>query len=305
MTALTSHAQLPPTAAEGTTGTAVLDILAGLHQGVTLGLDRDQYTLGRASSADVVLHDDAVAERHVRLRLNGQRLTVEALGGDVRVRAAQQPQQHVPKGHGLITELPVELHVGQARLAIRSTQPVAATPAWRKPPAVLGVALMLVCGSVFALREPAGEDFSVTLPATAAAPKAVPSVAQARTWLDHQLDQAGLASTIHTDAGEHQISVAGSFTPAQKASWDAVQRGFDSRYGEHMVLHGNVAQAVEADAPRVRFQAVWFGKNPYVIDGTGRHLFPGAALEDRWVLDTIDAGKVVLARGEERFTFTL
>jgi len=42
-----------------------------------------------------------------------------------------------------------------------------------------------------------------------------------------------------------------------------------------------------------------------VINDTGKRLYPGAALADDWTLDSIENNQVILARGEERFTFTL
>ncbi len=71
------------------------------------------------------------------------------------------------------------------------------------------------------------------------------------------------------------------------------------------MLNPRVAVRADAARPRVRFQAVWFGANPYVINDSGKRLYPGAALADNWVLERIENNQVILARGEERFTFTL
>jgi hypothetical protein len=303
MTALNSHAQLPVSTAVRP-GTAVLDILAGLHQGVTLGLDRDLYTVGRTSSADVVLHDDAIADLHVRLRLYPHAVAIEALGGDVTVIDVQQRTFIVRRGHGHRAALPVQLQIGGARLALRATVPRRTARTWGAPQHALGAALLLAGGAVFAFHQEAIPDFSTNLPPTAAAAKVMPTVKQARGWLDQQLAQAGLGG-ITTTGGDHQIRVAGTYPAEHKAQWAAVQQGFDSRYGEYLVLHGTVAPASVPQPPRVRFQAVWFGNAPYVIDGSGRRLFPGAAVEDRWVINAIENGQVILARGDERFTFTL
>lgn len=285
----------------------MLDITGGLHQGVTLGLGRDTYSIGHADGADLILHDDAVAGLHLRLRLKADQLIIEALGGDVGVLGAnaRQPLLTIPRGHGHRTRLPVHLQVGHAHLAIRAPRGAApAAPAWRKPQYAAGIALLLVTSAVFGLRQAPVEDFSVSLPAPAAAPRAVPDVEQAHHWLDAQLQQAGLG-TITTAAGNHQISAQGTYRAAQKGSWAAVQQAFDKRYGQQWVLNANVTQSTAAATPQVRFQAVWFGNNPYVVDGRGRHLYPGAALEDNWLLERIESNQVLLVRGDERFTFTL
>lgn len=302
MTALISHLDNPANVTP--TATAVLHIVQGVHQGVALSLDRDHYTIGRAGTTDLVLHDDGVADRHVRLRLDNQRVSVEALDGDVNVRHADGASLNLPKGHGHLARLPVVVQVGQARLSIRATASHSATPRWRTPQSAIGVVLLLVCGAVWAFHQPAVEDFSVTLPPPAAAAKQAPSLATAKGWLAGQIQQAGL-SGIRVEEDGQRLSASGSYPPARKGAWEQLQRDFDSRFGQDLVLEGQVSQAVPVQAPRVRFQAVWFGKGPYVIDGSGRQLFPGAALEDRWVLQAIEDGKVVLTRGDERYTFTL
>lgn len=303
MTAMISYAQLPTHDAESP-ATTVLDIIAGLHQGVSLRLDRPDYMIGRASTADVVLHDPSVTDHHVRLRLQRGQVAIEAVGGDVTLDGPRCPARTLRQGHGMIVALPVELQLGEARLALQAPAHTATRNLWRGPRMALGGALLLGCGAVFALHQPPVEDFSRTLPPTAAAAKVIPTVAQARPWLAQQLEQAGLTG-IHLQGDEHRLNVTGSYTPAQHAHWAAVQHAFDRRYGQYLVLHGTVTEATAPAAPRVRFQAAWFGKTPYVVDGGGRVLYPGAALDDHWVLAAVADGKVVLARGDERFTFTL
>ena len=85
----------------------------------------------------------------------------------------------------------------------------------------------------------------------------------------------------------------------------SVQQAYDARFAQQVVLHPNVVARAEIAKPRVRFQAVWFGEKPYVINESGKRLYPGAALADDWTLERIERDQVILARGEERFTFTL
>lgn len=304
MTALTSSARLPRFTA-ASPGTTVLDITAGLHQGVSLALDRDLYQLGSGEAADLVLHDPAVAPLHLRIRPEGNQLTLEAVGGSVEINTPGQSPWTLQQGHGHRARLPMRLRMGQAELKLHAPQAAHPRPATRwQPHWLVALALLLVCVSAFALRQPA----QPAAPAQAvAAPQAVAvpaTPAQAKAWLDEQLRQAGLAS-ISSEAGDHQVIAHGFFLPAQKAGWNSVQQGFDSRFGPQLGLRGDVTQHAASDIPRVRFQAVWAGPNPYVIDGSGKRLYPGAALEDRWVLERIEANQIVLVRGDERFTFTL
>ncbi|WP_256577770.1 MULTISPECIES: FHA domain-containing protein [unclassified Pseudomonas] len=304
MTALTSSARLPRFMA-ASPGTMVLDITAGLHQGVSLALDRDLYQLGSGEAADLVLHDPAIAPLHLRIRPEGGQLTLEAVGGSVGIHTPGQKPWTLAQGHGHRARLPVRLRLGEAELKLHAPQAGAPRPAqgWR-PHWLLALALLLICVSAFALRQPA----QPSVPAQAVAtpqPGATPATpAQAKAWLDEQLHQAGLAS-ISSETGDHQVIAHGSFMPSQKARWTSVQQGFDRQFGPQLGLRGDVAQHAASETPRVRFQAVWAGPNPYVIDGSGKRLYPGAALEDRWVLERIEANQIVLVRGDERFTFTL
>jgi hypothetical protein len=55
----------------------------------------------------------------------------------------------------------------------------------------------------------------------------------------------------------------------------------------------------------VHFQAVWLGPQPYVINERGRRLYPGAGLDDGWVLQRIENDRVVLVRDGRQFELTL
>lgn len=133
---------------------------------------------------------------------------------------------------------------------------------------------------------------------------AKPSRAEAKAWFEGQLQAAHLDAVKVNDI-DGQLNAVGSFERAQKPQWVALQQAFDQRYGQQIVLNPRVAVRADAARPRVRFQAVWFGANPYVINDSGKRLYPGAALADNWVLERIENNQVILARGEERFTFTL
>ncbi|RML36091.1 hypothetical protein ALQ97_03487 [Pseudomonas savastanoi pv. glycinea] len=302
MTALISLSGTPDASVQES-GVARLEILHGLHQGVSLLLDNPVYVIGSAAPADLVLGDADVAEQHVRLRFSVEHVAIEALGDDVTVFDSL----------GQRISLPVELLVGQSRLCLRSTQSARPIPAVSrrlvllKWPALAALLLLVTCATAFAFRAPAESarhSIADSVPGSSTPVKSAPTLTQARSWLEGALQDARLTQLRVEEQGG-QLSVEGAFPAAQKSSWLQIQQAFDTRFGQHIVLTPNVQASTALAAPRVRFQAVWFGRNPYVIDEHGKRVYPGALLPDNWRLESIEGNQVRLVRGDERFAFTL
>lgn len=290
----------------------VLSIIEGLHQGVALALDKPLYALGSALQCDLVLSDPGVAEEHLHLRITDRNLAIEARGGDVVVVCAGRAID-VPQGSGHRARLPVEVRVGSACLRIAQAHPqadAAQLPGQRftlegmRGLGLGALMLLLVGGSAFAFQ---GRSMPERAPSTAAvtSPAAPPlTPAQARHWLQQQLNAEGLAAITLTESSD-QLFATGALEPRLKSNWTALLQRFDERFGGQVSLRSNVKQRAPIAAPRVRFQAVWFGPDPYVINDSGKRLYPGAALPDNWVLERIDSDQVVLSRGDEHFNLTL
>ncbi|WLH14884.1 FHA domain-containing protein [Pseudomonas hefeiensis] len=314
MTALTFFAA--PAAAATGKALPVLGITHGLHQGVCLPLDQPVYILGSAANADLLLSDAGIVERHMALRFTDGQVAIEAIGGDVFVCASHAREILIPAGKGHRAHLPVDIRLGEARLTLSRgavcLEPIAAvaiTPSWqRKSRWIIALLLMFLCVGAFAFRgEPVSPLALSTVDKAAAlaahdAPKN--TVVQARVWLEQQLATLGLHQ-IKVSEVDGQLSAHGSYGPTQKGQWLGVQQAFDGRFGQQVMLLSGVVARNEIAKPRVRFQAVWFGDNPYVINDNGERLFPGAVLNDNWLLERIENDEVILARGEERFTLTL
>lgn len=311
MTAQISLTSVPAPLAPGMSAPQ-LRITHGLHQGVCLSLDKAAYVIGSAGAADLLLCDAGVVERHMALRFANGQVAIEALGGEVIVIGRHAREIKVPVGSGHRTYFPVDIRLGEARLTLTDT---AAAPAHAaplkssralKPHWIIALLLMFLCVGAFAFR---GEAVAPTKVAQAPVPavsndRQSPGTAEAGVWLEKQLAAAGLNQIKVSETGG-QLSLKGSYDPASKPRWMGVQQAFDSRYGQSVVLHAEVTPRAEIARPRVRFQAIWFGPNPYVVNESGKRLYPGAALADDWTLERIENDQVILARGEERFTFTL
>jgi hypothetical protein len=308
MTAQISLTSVPKTLTPGKTA-PLLSITHGLHQGVCLALDKTAYIIGSGATADLLLSDNGIAERHMALRFADGQVAVEALGGEVTVIARHAREIRIPVGSGYRSRLPLDIRLGAASLTLSDAagQPMAQPGATRgvNPRWLIAGVLMFLCLGAFAFRaQPV-----TPLPLADSQPPAVaamhaPSTAEARAWLEAQLAAAGL-SQIKVSDRDGQLYLKGSYDPANKRQWMNVQQAFDGHFGQQRILHTDVVARAEVARPRVRFQAVWFGPNPYVVNENGKRLYPGAALADDWTLERIENDEVILARGEERFTFTL
>lgn len=307
MTVLTS-----PTSVAGSASQArqvpVLTVTHGLHQGGRITLDGAVYTLGSTSDADFILNDAGIAPNHLVLRVVDGWIAVEARGGDVRVENRQGQQIQVPAGSGYRGQMPMWVSLGEARLSLGldpATRAPAAAAASRfaRPHLLLALGLMGICAFAFAFRDEPAKPIAAVLAPAAPVAKA-PTIEQARLWLDQQVQEAGLGAVKISEAGG-QLLAEGQADLAQKTRWLALRQQFDQRFGQQVMLHSTVTTRADVAKPRVRFQAVFFGDNPYVIGDGGKRLYPGSAVGDGWTLERIAQDQVVLARGDERFTLTL
>jgi hypothetical protein len=321
MTAQISLTSLPDSSAR-VTPIPLLSITHGLHRGVSLALENPVYTVGSAGDADLLLSDPGIAARHLTLRFAAGQVAVEALGGDVIVVARHGQEIRIPMGSGHRARLPLTVRVGAAVLTLspppagaRAAAPAA--PIWRnKAQWVIALLLMCLCVGAFAYRgqpqasqasQPSSDLSTPDGNRTAHGlndDRNRASAAQAKVWLEQQLDNASLPHITVNETGD-QLSVEGRYDPADKSRWTSVQQAFDARFGQQVVLHSSVSPRTDIAKPRVRFQAVWLGEHPYVVSDSGKRLYPGAVLADDWTLERIENNQVILARGAERFAFTL
>jgi hypothetical protein len=321
MTAQISLTSLPDPSAR-VTPIPLLSITHGLHRGVSLALENPVYTVGSAGDVDLLLSDPGIAARHLALRFAAGQVAVEALGGDVTVVARHGQEIRIPVGSGHRARLPLTVRVGAAVLTLspptagaRAAAP-AAPISRNKAQWVIALVLMCLCVGAFAYRgQPQASQASQPSPGlstpdgnrTVHAPNddgSRASAAQAKVWLEQQLDTASL-TRINVNETDGQLSVEGRYDPSEKSRWTSVQQAFDARFGQQVVLHSSVSPRTDIAKPRVRFQAVWLGEHPYVVSDSGKRLYPGAVLADDWTLERIENNQVILARGAERFAFTL
>ncbi|RMH89870.1 hypothetical protein EA797_10035 [Stutzerimonas zhaodongensis] len=307
MTAMASHLS------KADNDSPTLQVIAGMHHGVSLPMDAPVCVIGAGPGDDLVLGDPGIETKHVRLRFSASHVTIEALGGDIQLLAAGKTTR-IARGHGFRAALPFEIQVGQASISLQA--PIGASrpeaPVWYgKPQWLIAGAFMFICASALAMFSDAqpGESlaFMENLAATSVdrPVEQVPSLDKVRADLAARASQAGLKK-LNLLVANGQLKAKGTITPEQRPQWVALQQYFDGHYGRHFVLQSSeVAVRASGAQPRVSFQAVWFGENPYVIDSSGARLDAGAALSDGWVIKDIRNEMVELTRGDEIFFFTL
>lgn len=77
-------------------GEIVLKLIAGPNAGAEIALAPGTHTIGRTLACDIVLSDDAVAERHVRVQVGDAGVEVRALDARVHVNGVPVPQDGQP-----------------------------------------------------------------------------------------------------------------------------------------------------------------------------------------------------------------
>ncbi|GGJ85726.1 SctD/MshK family protein [Pseudomonas matsuisoli] len=287
-------------------------VLAGAHAGASLSLDQAEWKVGSSADCDVILSDSDIASQHFTLRFGkAQSVTVEATGADVRV-----DEVDVVKGSGYKGRLPMRIQAGAVVIALAAPDGVRrslrfpALASWfNRNAAVAGGGVAGICLLLYPFIAMSDADASapkappaVVTPVAASA--ALPQTEAPVSALKTRLGEAGL-DHLRVDAQGSYLQVGGEVNVREMEQWRGVQRWFDETYGRTHLLHGTVRLREVAANPRVRFQAIWSGKNPYVIGERGQRLYPGAAVSDGWMLQRIEADRVILARDGQEFSLTL
>ncbi|WP_198539735.1 FHA domain-containing protein [Rhizobium sp. LCM 4573] len=287
-------------------GALALDVLSGMHHGVRAPIDGEACTIGSSPSCDLVLSDRDIAQEHLQLRFYGRQVAINAIGGAVTVEGRPALQ----RGYGCRVKLPVTLTIGDAKLRIaRDTPTGPMIKRWGPYAAAVAVALAMmpivaVQAGISGLlpQKSALSNDQLTVGSVPAA--TAPSDGEIVGTLQQKIAEAGLGN-LTLSADGRRIDVSGQVPPDRMEAWRDVQRWFDRSHGGRYVLTSLVSAAAVTDAPKFIFQAVFFGDNPYVVDARGERRYPGAALQDGWMLKSIEDGQILVVRGGQEFKLTL
>lgn len=125
----------------------------------------------------------------------------------------------------------------------------------------------------------------------------MPTLADLADVLSSRVAAAGLSGLRVRVGADGALEASGSLSPDRQAAWADVKRWFDGRHGGRAVLVDRVGLSTPA-AP-LSVAALHAGTSPFVIDRTGRKLFPGSELPDGWLVDSIEPTRVLVRRGDQ------
>ena len=263
----------------------------------------------------------------MNLRIYGSRVAIEAVGGDIHVDG-----RVIEQGHGQRAVLPINLTVGgtQLRVARDKMFDLAEFPElfsrWRGrlQAGVAAFAAFAVVSTLVYYMVDVKQAWASRLPVASSvthdqsrssgevrrydttdsksAPRHSPGE-RAVDALKQQIASKALAGLVVKNAG-NRIIVTGDVSTTERASWTKVQKWFDSHYSDSRVLVSSVQTVSKPRAPNLHFKAVWFGDQPYVVDGNGERRYPGASLGDGWVLDNLHDHRITVRRSGRKFSFT-
>ncbi|HET7314023.1 SctD/MshK family protein [Salinisphaera sp.] len=291
-----------------------LRVTGGAHAGAASELAYSGCRIGSADDDDIVLSDAGVVAHHLTIRTYGQRVAVEASGGEIQLNGARLESKT-----GMRTSLPVDIRIGQAALRLESEArfelPSAMVAKIKRAGSITGavavfgiIALSSTLDAQSALAHIAAPIFHAADSKDNAA-KAAQSAKKERLAarneavrnLRDRIDQANLSGvTVAVDGAN--VRASGHITTADQSKWTQIHQWFDGHYGNRVMLVSSV-KANPVRPPNVHFSAIWLGEHPYVVDKNGRRRYPGSAIGDGWVVASIQSDAVTIRRGDRRYTY--
>lgn len=297
----------------GIAGPQRLSVVSGLHQGATIELAQSHYVIGSDADADIILMDSGIEPQHVHVRSAGNRIIVEAVGGDVQVG-----DRHVHEGRGYRTNVPggqVELTVGDARVHISAPTGGASLVPFRLAAPITAGALCVFAAVTALAMNASTKNPSQGANVNASSERGFqvamlggrdvvgliggqdsrPAVSEAAQTLAAQLQALGLGD-IALNVEKDRILASGSLAKEDSETWVNAQAWFDQNFEGRIVLSSDVrVRGVEAP-PRLSLQAVWYGPRPYVLASDGARYHEGAYIAKGWLIKEISENALLLSR---------
>lgn len=283
-----------------------LRVLNGTQQGAALPLFGEQWCIGASSEADLVLHDPAIAQRHVWVRRVGDRWSVQAEAGlmedasgtlvaQIADLAADLPFSI--SGIRLCVSLadqpwPIEpepvvqqaLHDTPQDLPL-STMPKSTQKRW------MG-ALLLVAILVMAVGMMNGQDSQPEAAMMQAAAQRIDlaSAPEVRQQLLKMLNERDLAQRVTLQVVNGQVSLNGEVSQEQMALLSRMLARFTEQFDSPVPVMSRVREG--SSQPPFKIVQIVGGPNGHVVLQGGQRLFLGDEV-DGVRLVSIDNGRLV------------
>lgn len=286
-----------------------IDVLSGVHEGVSQRIEGGEVVIGAESGADVILFADALAARHVAIAAKsafGSTLVVKALDGRVTLDsgATLEPGQWAEASMPLDMTLRTADGAGTHITVSRTINPAEfAKPALA---AVTALALIVVgpnlVGSAFS-----SVERSVTAPAVIA--PSMPEVVQSAEassdvveLLRARVGDSGLGHLVEVTAGgDGTILVSGEVDRGDGSKWRRILRWYD----QVPRAPGLVNAVKVGSAPAMpEIASVWLLGEPEITLASGRKLREGDKASGGWLVKVISEEGVILSRNGSDVTVT-
>ncbi|MDH2345488.1 EscD/YscD/HrpQ family type III secretion system periplasmic domain-containing protein [Bradyrhizobium sp. SSUT77] len=279
------------------------EVLSGLYSGLTGKAGSGSSIIGSGFDADFVFIEQGLERQHLRITPHCDSIEIEALASQIRVEG----HETISSNERVVVALPAVIHAGamSIRWSMEGCKQAGSLDGWRVSIAALAIVLISsvaisTVSTLFVRTDTAAALSTDSPPAVEVAPKPAVSAPDALTTdaaaerLQEEVDRAGLLD-IKVGSGPDVVTVHGTITPASVAKWQDVQQRFDHHSGGAYTLLNTVAVKQEKMPSAIAVQAVWRGKDPYLVIGDQKY-FLGALLNNGWTVDRIEEGRVLLSR---------
>ena len=284
-----------------------VDVLSGVHSGVSQRIEGSEIVIGSDAGADVILFADALAARHVAVAPKssfGSTVVVKALDGHVTLDSGTtlEPGQWAEATMPLDMSLRTMGGDGTHVTISRTINPAEfAKPALA---AITALALIVIgpnlVGSAFS-----SVERSVTAPAIVA-PALPVQVADASDdvvgALRSRVSDAGLGHLVEVTAGiDGTILASGEIATPDGSKWRRILRWYDA-----VPRAPGLVNAVKVGtAPAMpEIASVWLLGEPEITLANGRKLREGDEARGGWTVKVISAEGVILSRNGSDVTVT-
>lgn len=290
-----------------------LRVLNGSQQGAALPLFGEQWCIGASTDADLVLHDPAIAQRHVWVRRIEDRWCVQAEEGLVQdafgtvvaqiadlavdlpfsisgirlsVSLADQPWPDEPEA-----ALPQDSQEPPQKLSL-STMPKATQKSWMW-------GLLLIAILVTAVGMMNAEDSQPQASSIQATLKKIElgSAPEVRQQLLKMLTERDLAQRVTLQVVNGQVSLNGEVSQEQMALLSRMLARFTERFDSPVPVMSRVRET--SSQPPFKIVQIVGGANGHVVLEGGQRLFLGDEVEGLRLV-SIDNGRLVFD-GRQRY----
>ncbi|MCA1371429.1 hypothetical protein I6F15_29435 [Bradyrhizobium sp. BRP14] len=277
-------------------------VISGLYCELTGTTALETSLIGSGLDADIVFVEQGLAPHHFRVTLLGRTIEVEALAAGLSIEG----NATIAAGERVVAPLPVVIHAG-AMSILWSVQDAAPSGSIGIPRLSISVLALVLLGSlgigvlsaifsyygntVVSNANLSGDARESKLPDNHTDDQTAETAAKG---LQQEVDRAGLPN-IKISSAEGVVTAEGTVTSASADSWHKVQQWFDHRTRGALALLNGVVIEDEKAPSAIAVEAVWRGSPPYLVI-SGEKYFVGALLDDGWMVERIEDGRVMLSR---------